>query len=127
VSTNSAIRDLAEALADVVEEEEPQFHPLFYVGDSPGVTTCLRVITGDRGISRCYLWAVLPGSDRCGVGSHKTKAAVVACTWLLAVQIRGNLLAGLVGKMVKRKDILEEDSEIFDNESHPPVEWIGRF
>jgi hypothetical protein len=68
-STNSASRDLAEALA---KEEEPESHPLFYVGDSPGVTTCLGVITGGRGISRCCLMPVLSGLDRCGVGSHKT-------------------------------------------------------
>jgi hypothetical protein len=69
---DGASRDLAEAMEEVVTEknQQPESLLLFFVDELPGLKTCLGVITGGRGISRCCLMPVLPGTKRCGVASH---------------------------------------------------------
>jgi hypothetical protein len=121
-------RDLGNVLALVEQDDEPEEHVLLaFLEDPPGTKICCGVISSGQGVKRFCLQPVIEGTDGCGTGTHRLKAAVAALAWYITVRIRGNVRAGLVDKYLMREDILMEDRLIFDQESHAPGPWMSRF
>jgi hypothetical protein len=88
--------------------------------------TCRGWTSQGQGIKRFCLQPMEAGANFGGTDSHKTKAAVVAGSWHVKVGIRGSQRAGLVDKRLDRGNVLEEDTGIFDTESHDAGGWSSK-
>jgi hypothetical protein len=120
-------RDLGQELALVDRDEKPEPHPLIFLKDPPGMNICCGVVSSGQGVKRFCLQAVIEGTDGCGTGTHRIKAAVAARSWYVKVGIRGNTRAGLLDKRLAQEEILPEDWNLFDTESHAAGDWLSRF
>jgi hypothetical protein len=114
-------------LALVDRDETPEAHPLVFLNDPPGVKVCCWVVSSGQGVRRFCLNRVIEGTNGCGTGTHRIKAAVAACAWYVTVGIRGNMRAGLLEKRLSQEEILPEDREIFNSESHSAGHWLSHF
>jgi hypothetical protein len=124
---SSGSRELLQELAVDEDEDKPEETALVFLKEPPGTTICGGVISSGQGVRRFCIQGVVNGTDGCGTGTHRTKADVAARAWHIKVRIRGNVWAGLVNKRLMREDILEEDINIFDQDSHAAGPWMTRF
>jgi hypothetical protein len=83
----SSHRDLGDALSRVDTEERPEEHSLVLIGEPPGRMRCCGLVSSGQGVRRFCLQPITAGSNGCGTGSHRTKAAVAAHHWYVTVGI----------------------------------------
>jgi hypothetical protein len=119
----SSHRDLGDALSRVDTEERPEEHLLVLIGEPPGRMRCCGLGSSGQGVRRFCLQPITAGSNGCGTGSHRTKAAVAAHHWYVTVGIRGGMRAGLLDKCLGVDEVLDEDKPYFSTEAHSAGEW----